>query len=123
MAFSPQTGLVYLPAQDVPFYYSTATTYKYRPGAWNIAVDAYKNAPPNDPEKTKAIRALLKGALIAWNPVTQKEVWRAQYDGPWNGGALATAGGWCSRVTATARSRRSTPPRGRSCGNSRRRPA
>ena len=93
MAFSPQTGLVYLPAQDVPFYYSTAGEYKYRPGAWNIAVDAYKNAPPNDPEKTKAVRALLKGALIAWNPVTQKEVWRVQYDGPWNGGALATAGG------------------------------
>ena len=92
MAYSPQTGLVYLPAQDVPFYYETAGNYKYTAGAWNIAVDAYKNAPPNDRAQTKAIRALLKGQLIAWDPVAQREVWRAQYDGPWNGGALATAG-------------------------------
>jgi quinohemoprotein ethanol dehydrogenase len=92
MAYSPQTGLVYLPAQDVPFYYETAGGYKYKPGAWNIAVDAYKNAPPNDRAQTKAIRAMLKGQLIAWDPVAQREVWRAQYDGPWNGGALATAG-------------------------------
>ena len=92
MAFSPQTGLVYLPAQDVPFYYETAGGYKYKAGAWNIAVDAYKNAPPNDRAQTKAIRAMLKGQLIAWDPVAQREVWRAQYDGPWNGGALATAG-------------------------------
>ncbi len=92
MAYSPKTGLVYLPAQDVPFFYSTASGYKYRAGAWNIAVDAYKNAPPNDRAQTKAIRALLKGELIAWDPVAQKERWRIQYDGPWNGGALATAG-------------------------------
>ncbi|TRW18269.1 PQQ-dependent dehydrogenase, methanol/ethanol family [Glacieibacterium frigidum] len=92
MAYSPQTGLVYLPAQDVPYYYETATGYKYRAGAWNIAVDAYKNAPPNDRAQTKAIRSMLKGQLIAWDPVAQREVWRAQYDGPWNGGALATAG-------------------------------
>ena len=92
MAFSPKTGLVYLPAQDVPFFYSTLGDYKYRPGAWNIAVDAYKNAPPNDRATTKAIRALLKGELIAWDPVAQREKWRVQYDGPWNGGALATAG-------------------------------
>lgn len=93
MAYSPQTGLVYLPAQDVPFFYSTPSGYKYRAGAWNIAVDAYKNAPPNDVAQTKAIRALLKGRLIAWDPVAQKEAWHVDYDGPWNGGALATAGG------------------------------
>ena len=93
MAYSPQTGLVYLPAQDVPYFYSSAGDYKYRAGAWNIAVDAFKNAPPNDPAQTKAIRAALKGRLIAWDPVAQKEAWHVDHDGPWNGGALATAGG------------------------------
>ncbi|MEM9303610.1 MAG: c-type cytochrome, partial [Pseudomonadota bacterium] len=29
---------------------------------------------------------------IAWDPVARKEVWRYQHAGPWNGGALATAG-------------------------------
>ncbi|GGI75638.1 alcohol dehydrogenase [Polymorphobacter multimanifer] len=92
MAFSPKTGLVYLPAQEVPFFYQTDTAYKHRPGVWNIAVNTLVNAPPNDLAARKAIRASLKGQLLAWDPVAQKEVWRAQYDGPWNGGALATAG-------------------------------
>jgi quinohemoprotein ethanol dehydrogenase len=92
MAFSPQTGLVYLPAQEVPFFYQTDTAYKHTPGVWNIAVNTLVNAPPNDMAARKAIRASLKGQLIAWDPAQQKEVWRAQYDGPWNGGALATAG-------------------------------
>ncbi len=92
MAYSPQTGLVYLPAQDVPFYYENAGKYEYRPGAWNVAIEVPKNAPPNDRVATKAIRAILKGQLIAWDPVAQRERWRVQYDGPWNGGALATAG-------------------------------
>ncbi len=92
MAFSPKTGLVYLPAQEVPFAYANEAGYKHRQGAWNIAVNAALNAPPNDRAATKAIRAILKGELLAWDPVAQKEVWRVQYDGPWNGGTLATAG-------------------------------
>jgi quinohemoprotein ethanol dehydrogenase len=92
MAFSPKTRLVYLPAQEVPFLYADDQAYKPRPGAWNIAVASIKNMPPEDPAQFKAIRALLKGQLVAWDPVAQREVWRAQYDGPWNGGALATGG-------------------------------
>ena len=92
MAFSPKTGLVYLPAQEVPFQYETDKTYTHKQGAWNIAINALALAPPNDRAATKMIRAMLKGELVAWDPVAQKEVWRVQYDGPWNGGALATAG-------------------------------
>ncbi len=92
MAFSPKTGLVYLPAQEVPFAYSNDKAYSHKQGAWNIAVVAAINAPPNNAEESRTIRATLKGQLIAWDPVKQKEAWRVQYDGPWNGGALATAG-------------------------------
>lgn len=92
MAFSPKTGLVYLPAQEVPFLYADDATYKPRPGAWNVAIDMVKNMPPGDRAQFKALRSILKGQLVAWDPVNQKEVWRAQYDGPWNGGALATGG-------------------------------
>ena len=91
-SFSPKTGLVYLPAQEVPFLYADQKSYKQRPGAWNIAVDSIKNMPPEDAATFKAIRSILKGQLVAWDPVAQKEVWRAQYDGPWNGGTMATAG-------------------------------
>lgn len=92
MAFSPKTGLVYLPAQEVPFAYQNDAGYKHKQGAWNIAVVAALNAPPNNAAQTRATRAILKGQLLAWDPVKQREVWRVQYDGPWNGGALATAG-------------------------------
>lgn len=92
MAFSPKTGLVYLPAQEIPGAYQTDTGYNHKPGAWNLAVAWALNAPTNSLEATRATRALLKGQLVAWDPVKQKEAWRVQYDGPWNGGALATAG-------------------------------
>ena len=92
MAFSPKTGLVYLPAQEVPFAYQTDPNYVHKQGAWNIAIIAALNAPPNSAEATRTLRATLKGELLAWDPVKQKEAWRVQYDGPWNGGALATAG-------------------------------
>ena len=34
----------------------------------------------------------MRGQLVAWDPVAQREVWRYQHAGPWNGGVLATAG-------------------------------
>jgi quinohemoprotein ethanol dehydrogenase len=34
-----------------------------------------------------------KGALIAWDPVTQQQRWRVPRAGMWNGGLLSTAGG------------------------------
>ena len=92
MAYSPKTGLVYIPAQDLPFRYEETDYYKYRPGLWNLGVDLAGGAPPEDKAQFAAVRALLKGRLVAWDPVTQKEVWRHEYTGPWNGGVLATAG-------------------------------
>ncbi|MEE9433231.1 MAG: PQQ-dependent dehydrogenase, methanol/ethanol family [Sphingorhabdus sp.] len=92
MAYSPKTNLVYLPAQEIPLAYVSDPEYKKREGGWNIAVSLLANGVPDNPAEFKAIRALLKGQLIAWDPVAQKEVWRVQHDGPWNGGVLATAG-------------------------------
>ena len=92
MSFSPKTGLVYLPAQEIPLAYLDDNGFKKKSGGWNIAIDVLLNVPPKDGAQKKAIRALLKGQLVAWDPVAQKEVWREQYDGPWNGGTLATGG-------------------------------
>ena len=39
-----------------------------------------------------ALRAMLKGRLIAWDPVRQREAWRVEHAYMWNGGTLATAG-------------------------------
>ena len=34
----------------------------------------------------------MHGYLRAWDPVTQKEAWRVEHPGAWNGGMLRTAG-------------------------------
>jgi alcohol dehydrogenase (cytochrome c)/quinohemoprotein ethanol dehydrogenase len=43
---------------------------------------------------------MVKGDLIAWDPVAQKEVWRVRHAGPGNGGVLATAGNLVFQGTA-----------------------
>ena len=92
MAFSPKTGLVYVPAQEMAGAYGTEAKFGFSPGQWNTAIDPTLNSLPAGREARAAMRNSMKGELIAWDPVHQKEVWRAAHKGPWNGGALATAG-------------------------------
>jgi quinohemoprotein ethanol dehydrogenase len=103
MAYNPSTRMVYIPAQDIPAAYAHDTNFKYRAGAWNPGVDLAKWAIPEDIATIKALRGLVKGHLAAWDPVTQKEVWRVQYTGPWNGGVLTTGGNLVFQGTADGR--------------------
>ena len=76
----------------MPFFFRIDPKFKYRPGTWNVGYDfAVADAFP---------REMVSGHLLAWDPIAQKEVWRAQYTGPWNGGALATAGNLVFQGTA-----------------------
>ena len=107
MAFSPKTGLVYLPAQEVPFAYQTDPNYVHKQGAWNIAVIAALNAPPNDPAATRATRAILKGGIAGVGTR-----WRRRNAGAYSTTARGTAARWrrraiwCSRAMPRASSRR-----------------
>jgi len=91
-SFSPATGLVYIPAQEIPFVYAPDAHFAFRPGAWNIAVDPSAFIPPSDAAARKAMMAMAKGTLIAWDPIAQREMWRVTHDGFWNAGVLSTAG-------------------------------
>jgi quinohemoprotein ethanol dehydrogenase len=51
----------------------------------------------------QAAKSSAVGRLIAWDPVTQREVWRSERDGPANGGALSTAGGLVFQGTGTGK--------------------
>jgi quinohemoprotein ethanol dehydrogenase len=95
MSFNPQTGLVYIPAQDAFFAYSQDKSFKHRPGGWNTGTDfsILKAAPPFVPT----------GHLLAWDPVAQKERWRVAYKSIWNGGTLTTAGNLVFQGTADGR--------------------
>jgi quinohemoprotein ethanol dehydrogenase len=93
MAFSPDTGLIYIPAQDIPFAYGTDKNFTFTPGLWNVGINPlYASFPEQPPEVQAQLMQMISGQIIAWDPVARREVWRVQHPLPWNGGILATAG-------------------------------
>ena len=102
MSYSPETGLVYIPAQEAPWAYVDRADYKYNEAYWNTGVNNIYGALPTNKAVFKATKAALKGRLIAWNPVTQKAAWSHEYQGPWNGGVLSTSGGLVFQGAADA---------------------
>jgi quinohemoprotein ethanol dehydrogenase len=102
MSFNPQTGLVYLPAQNVPLNLTPEKSFQQNaatPGkfggvtGWNVGF-VLNGTPPKAPAF---------GRLLAWDPVKQKEAWRVDYASPWNGGTLTTAGNLVFQGTADGR--------------------
>ncbi len=100
MAFDPKTGLVFIPAMETAFPYIPEANWKKQAQGFNIGFDMAAGAMPADKGIRSQVAGATKGALIAWDPVAQKERWRVQYQGPWNGGMLATAGGLVFQGTA-----------------------
>jgi alcohol dehydrogenase (cytochrome c)/quinohemoprotein ethanol dehydrogenase len=92
MSFSPLTKLVYVPINDAAFVYIPDGKFKATPLSFNVGVDFGAGALPEDDRALAQIKAGTKGHLAAWDPVAQKEAWRVEFEHPWNGGTLATAG-------------------------------
>jgi mono/diheme cytochrome c family protein len=93
MAFDPAEGLVYIPAMEVPFVYGDDGQFRYRDGGINVGVGLSLNNLPSDAATLAAIKAMVKGKLIAWDPVKQEARWTIEHPFYWNAGVLATAGG------------------------------
>lgn len=92
MAYNPGTGLVYIPEQQLGFPYRTDPGFEPKPIGINLGIDLTALSAP-DPGTLAAIRATVKGSLVAWDPVAQKKVWSVPHAGMWNGGVLSTSGG------------------------------
>ncbi len=92
MSYNPNTGLVYIPAQDVPWVYQTDANFEHRKGYWNTGTDNLIAALPDDPAIKSAILSTVAGSIVAWDPVAGGPRWRFEHRGPWNGGILSTAG-------------------------------
>jgi mono/diheme cytochrome c family protein len=103
MAYSPQTGLVYIPAQRFGMPYATDKKFVYRPGNENMGTDQALMEPPDDPEVLRKAVAGNEGRLLAWDPIAQKEAWSVKRDTVTNGGVLATAGGLVFQGTGSGR--------------------
>jgi quinohemoprotein ethanol dehydrogenase len=87
VAYSPVTGLLYIPAADSSTYYSPTKNYHYEAGFEQIGVDlqaATHGAPESRPDMPPR-----KDYLLAWNPATHAKAWSVPGRG---GGLLATAG-------------------------------
>lgn len=102
MSFNPATGLVYLPAQNVPIGLMDDKEWKYNadlPGragtgtGWNTGMIINAQPPKSKPF----------GRLLAWDPVAQKVAWKVEHVSPWNGGTLTTAGNLVFQGTADGR--------------------
>ena len=100
MSFNPVTGLVYIPAQEMPFPYLAQQDFEPERLATNMGIDQAATSLPSDPQARAQALAGLKGYLLAWNPITQRMAWRAAHIGPWNGGTLATRGNLVFQGTA-----------------------
>jgi quinohemoprotein ethanol dehydrogenase len=92
MAYSPKTGLVYMPTYQFVFMYGNDPNFEFRPGTWNTAISFELQEVPDDPGKLKDALSSFQGRLVAWDPVAQKEAWSVPHSTLQNGGVLATAG-------------------------------
>ncbi|MGB2451137.1 MAG: PQQ-binding-like beta-propeller repeat protein, partial [Porticoccaceae bacterium] len=93
MSYSPKTGLMYIPVQNIPHYFSAQETVKYRLNRWNTGVDLNESRDPVSWVAGQAsMDALISGELLAWDPVKQKPAWKVPHQGPANGGVLSTSG-------------------------------
>jgi quinohemoprotein ethanol dehydrogenase len=94
MSFNPSTGLVYIPTTtDGTRTFAVEPDFAYKPGERNTGIQrtgfgAQRPTPsaigPVPPEGQHF-------ALVAWDPVTQKERWRTTGGGAVGGGTVTTA--------------------------------
>jgi quinohemoprotein ethanol dehydrogenase len=78
---------VYIPANDMPF------PYQVQPEPYTVDPRGdYNNGTTQMRTLKRFPPGLGKGALIAWDPARQREVWRINQGDAANGGVLSTAG-------------------------------
>lgn len=81
MSYNPQTGLVYIPTNNVCMDWSVSDV-TYKRGVFYLGAEFPTKEGPGG----------FLGELVAWDPVKNKKVWSIKEDLPFNGGTLTTAG-------------------------------
>jgi PQQ-dependent dehydrogenase (methanol/ethanol family) len=100
MSYSPLTGLVYIPVQDTGFLYQSDPSFEPKQLATNYGIDIVAAGLPQDPKIKKEILESVKGHLLAWDPIQQRQAWRVDRPVAWNGGTLSSAGNLVFQGTA-----------------------
>jgi alcohol dehydrogenase (cytochrome c) len=81
MSYSPNSGLVYIPANNVGMDFKAAKV-KYQRGYFFLGSEWVMQYEPN----------VTAGEYIAWDPINKKKVWGIPQKFPIPGGAMSTAG-------------------------------
>jgi quinohemoprotein ethanol dehydrogenase len=111
MSFNPGTGLVYIPATTTGgFGYTVDPDFKFKPGAQNMGTK-FSFGPPPAGSKAPTVPPMIgpkppegeRGALIAWDPVTQTQKWIGVGGGGIGGGTVTTAGNLVIQVIPDGR--------------------
>ena len=121
MSFNPATGLVYIPTTAASSYdFAVEENFTYKPGEKNrgvvrpgapAATASASAAAPSSTAKLPSPPAIgpeppplgERGILVAWDPGTQKERWRAPGGGGIGGGTVTTAGNLVFQVIPDGR--------------------
>ena len=90
MSFDPLTGLVYIPAM-IGNYPMVAQREDDNPMGQKLSISMTKGFAMYD--QPGAPRRMNSGALLAWDPVNQKQVWQVRFENGRGGGTMSTAGG------------------------------
>ncbi len=109
MAYNPNTGLVYIPTStNSTSNFALDTNFTVKPGRSNTGLLGGGRGPlPANVKKLDPPPAIgpvpannnERRALVAWDPVTQTERWRAPEGGSIGGGVVTTAGNLVFQVT------------------------
>ncbi|WP_349628787.1 PQQ-dependent dehydrogenase, methanol/ethanol family [Bradyrhizobium sp. AUGA SZCCT0177] len=81
MSFNPETGLVYIPTNNMCMDF-TVSDVGYKRGVFYLGAEFI----------TKEGAGGFLGELVAWDPVANKKVWGIREELPFNGGTLTTGG-------------------------------
>ncbi|ARN75659.1 PQQ-dependent dehydrogenase, methanol/ethanol family [Oceanicoccus sagamiensis] len=95
MSYSPNTGLVYIPTQEIPSLFDDSELdleqWQSSMFRWSVGTNKVTEDFPAD---------IGSSSLLAWDPVKQQKAWEKPLPGAWNGGTLATAGNLVFQGTA-----------------------
>ena len=90
MSYSPLTGLVYIPLLGGPEAFANAGNFAFVPNHLNLGTDAQTIAQVTADEFAE--HPEIRVRVSAWDPVSQREVFRIDSGSAWNAGVLSTAG-------------------------------
>lgn len=95
MSFNPISGLVYIPTSTLnTFTYAAEVQFDPKPGQTTGTIRPAPQAKLQPPPAIgpPPLEGTVRGALVAWDPITQQMRWRTPGGGGIGGGTVTTAG-------------------------------